>query len=242
MKFILSPSKRQVANPSTGQLPEPHFLKDAERIAKQMKKLSARQLANRLGLSDKLSAEVYEIWQAWAPEGGTPSLAMFQGDVYDGLDFDSLSDSEKKYALENSYIASALFGVLRGSDSVSPYRLDLNDKVKVGSSTLLSFWKKKKDDFNVDASLLVDLTSSEYTPLIPKDDSLRLVRVDFKEEKGGKLKTVSFFSKKARGQFARWMVQSGVNDLNQLKDFNLDGYQLNSEVSSENLLVFSRLG
>lgn len=205
-----------------------------------MQKLSIKQLANRLALSEKLSEEVHQLWQAWEPTGKSPSLAMFQGDVYDGLDFESLTFEEQSRALDQSFIASAVYGILRGSDGICPYRLDLNDKVKIGSSSLTAFWKKKKDDFNLDTELLVDLTSSEYTPLIPITKNIEVIRVDFKEEKAGMLKTVSFFSKKARGLYARWLIQSQLTDTEQLTSFKEEGYDFNESASNDKLLVFSR--
>lgn len=205
-----------------------------------MQKLSKKQLANRLGLSDKLSEEVHQLWQSWEPKGNSPSLAMFRGDVYDGLDFESLTVEERARALHQSFIASAVYGVLRGSDGICPYRLDLNDKVKVGSSSLSAFWKKRKDGFDLDTDLLIDLTSSEYTPLIPTSKNREVIRVDFKEEKAGKLKTVSFFSKKARGLYARWLIQSQLTDTEQLTSFTEEGYDFNESASNEKLLVFSR--
>lgn len=242
MKFILSPSKRQDSIEVAGARTQVYFSEDAHRIGEMMKKYSAKVLANRLSLSERLSHEVHNLWQVWQAEGTTPSIAMFQGDVYDGLDFSSMSDAEKEKCMNLSLINSAVYGVLRGSDGISPYRLDLNDKVKMGSKSLKVYWKDKVDEFDVETDRLVDLTSSEYTPLIPHASEVERIRIDFKEEKAGKLKTVSFFSKRARGVFARWMVQNEPTSFEDLKSFQGEGYTLNLDASSDSLLLFSRKG
>lgn len=240
MKFILSPSKRQeLSSLSSVITTTPTFIKEAEELGQMMAKLSPKQLENRLGLSKKLGEEVHHLWSRWG-ERTSPALSQFRGDVYDGLDLFSLNSEQQGYALNNSIILSALYGVLRGSDVISPYRLDLNDKVKKGNKSLTMFWKTKVKSFPMGEGSYVDLTSSEYTPLIPLISPERLIRVDFKEEKNGTLKTVSFFSKKARGTFAKWMIIKKPEDFESLKNFNEDGYLFNHEASTTNLYIFSR--
>lgn len=243
MKFILSPSKRQdvFETSSSIALTQPDFSVDAERIASQMKKLSERQLKSRLSLSDAMASQTKELWSSWsASDGLSPAIGTFQGDVYDGLDFAGLSASDQKHAAESGIILSALYGVLRGGDAISPYRLDLKDGVKVGSKSLSVFWKAKTKSWFEEDQLYVDLTSTEYKILLPSWPRENCVRVDFKENHNGKLKTVSFFAKKSRGMFAKWMIENRPKSFTDLQRFDLEGYRFNSEHSTTNLFMFVR--
>ena len=51
---------------------------------------------------------------------------------------------------------------------------------------------------------------------------------------------ISFFAKKARGLMARYIIQNQISHVEQLKDFDLAGYQFNSDFSQGNELVFTR--
>ncbi|NVK29141.1 MAG: YaaA family protein [Flavobacteriia bacterium] len=243
MKFILSPSKRQdhYNTPLSFNLGKPAFIEDAERIANQMMKFSERQLKTRLGISDSMAAQTIQLWSQWrAQESDSPAIGTFKGDVYDGLDFSSLTPAHQKFGAENGIIMSALYGVLSGNDAISPYRLDLKDAVKVGSKSLTTFWKPKTQDWFDEDSLYADLTSTEYKNLLPSWPRGNCVRVDFKESQNGKLKTVSFFAKKSRGMFAKWMIENRPVSFDDLQHFDLEGYRFNPDHSTSNLYMFVR--
>lgn len=241
MRIILSPSKRQeFAEEWKGKETTPTFEKEAITLGKSVAKLKPVELKTKLGLSDKLADEAKELWTNWLMgELGSPAIATFQGDVYDGLDFKSLSDGEQNACAERSIVMSALYGVLRGTDLIRPYRLDLKDKIQANGKGLGAYWKPKTQSW-FEEDEYVDLTSTEYTVLLPSKLPGKSVRVDFKEQKDGKLKSVSFFGKKARGVFARWMVQTQPKSFEELKRFDLEGYRWNAEASSESVYIFSR--
>ena len=62
----------------------------------------------------------------------------------------------------------------------------------------------------------------------------------FIENKNGKEKIISFYSKNARGAMARFIIQNRLQSEEDLKKFDLDGYNYNAEKSSEGKLVFIR--
>lgn len=245
MNLILSPSKRQIGSDDNSFAPYtvPAFQDHALRIAAIVSGYTPKVLRKRLSLSEKLSSEVHRIWQDWdgkSPDG-VAAVELFQGDVYDGLDFNSMSDTSKKRAADRIIILSALYGALRGSDAVNRYRLDLKDDVKVGRKSLQVFWKPFVSKwFDQIEDPLIDLSSSEYLALLSPAVRERCIRIDFKEDDGGKLKTVSFFAKKARGTFARWCVETDPTSVGQLKEFDKEGYMFNPEASSGQLWIFSR--
>ena len=55
-----------------------------------------------------------------------------------------------------------------------------------------------------------------------------------------KYKIISFFAKKARGSMARFIVQNKIKKVEDLNDFNLDGYSYSKNDSETNKPVFLR--
>ena len=85
------------------------------------------------------------------------------------------------------------------------------------------------------------MASLEYSKVINK----KIVNVDmisphFLEEKNGNLKNISFFSKKARGSMARFIIKNKIIDLSEINNFNYDRYSFNPALSSELKPVFTR--
>jgi cytoplasmic iron level regulating protein YaaA (DUF328/UPF0246 family) len=88
---------------------------------------------------------------------------------------------------------------------------------------------------------LLNLASSEYSDLIqtPKLRS-RMVTPHFFEQKSGQLKSVSVFSKQARGTMAKWCATNGVTEPKTIQAFTELGYRFIAEKSSENEWIFIR--
>ena len=61
----------------------------------------------------------------------------------------------------------------------------------------------------------------------------------FKDLKNGKLKVISFFAKKARGAFARFVIKNQPQTIDDLTLFNDLGYVFSQKDSSNNI-IFTR--
>jgi cytoplasmic iron level regulating protein YaaA (DUF328/UPF0246 family) len=87
------------------------------------------------------------------------------------------------------------------------------------------------------------LASKEYSQTIERSKiNQKLIDIDFFEKKGNALKSVSIFSKQARGHFARFICENYNNqgDVEKMKDFNIGGYCFDNIQSSQNKWVFIR--
>ena len=49
-----------------------------------------------------------------------------------------------------------------------------------------------------------------------------------------------YYAKHARGSMARWIMENRVDRVEGLKDFNVGGYSLEKNASTDKELVFSR--
>ena len=67
-----------------------------------------------------------------------------------------------------------------------------------------------------------------------------MVDVDFKEFKNGTYKTISFFAKYARGVMARYIVDNQIRNIEDVKSFNLENYQFDANLSTNQKMVFTR--
>ena len=175
-------------------------------------------------------------------------MFAFRGDVYQGLDADSLSSDDLDFAQSHLRILSGLYGVLRPLDLMQAYRLEMGTKFRNNDGkNLYEFWgdtlkqSVQKELDKSDSQVLVNLASNEYFKAVKaKQLSHPVITPVFKDYKNGQYKIISFFAKKARGLMARYVIQNRIDQPEGLKSFNLDGYKISKKLSSEQEIVFTR--
>ena len=65
----------------------------------------------------------------------------FKGDVYTGLDADSLTDEDVQFAQRHLRMLSGLYGLLKPLDLMQPYRLEMGTKLaNPKGKDLYAFW------------------------------------------------------------------------------------------------------
>ena len=175
------------------------------------------------------------------------AIFAFNGDVYLGLDAKSFTKPELNYAQKKIRILSGLYGVLRPSDAILPYRLEMGSKVSIGNSkSLYQFWQNRVTEeilkeLGEKNNYILDLASKEYSKVLHKKAlSKPVITPVFKDYKNGTYKIISFFAKKARGLMANYVIRNRVTTLEQLQQFSLDSYYFVPELSSELSPVFHR--
>jgi cytoplasmic iron level regulating protein YaaA (DUF328/UPF0246 family) len=127
-----------------------------------------------------------------------PAIDRYTGVLFDALDAASLTDAERAFAQRHVAVHSAMLGPVAALDGIPAYRLSFDSRLA---------------DLPVDAhpGLVLDLRSQGYVGLGPapvRDDSL-YVRVVTRDEDGRK-RALNHFNKQAKGQFARAIIQSGI--------------------------------
>ena len=228
-------------------------LSDSEILIKELQKKNPDDLSSLMGLSEKLSILNFERYMNWKkptkPSDNTrQAIFAFKGDVYQGLDVNSLSKAEINYAQKNLCILSGLYGLLKPLDLMYPYRLEMGTKMKnKHGNNLYKFWGSKINKAINDLSkenkskAIVNLASVEYFSVLKKDQiNLPVINPVFKDYKNGNYKIISFFAKKARGTMARFIIQNKIKKSEDLIGFDLDGYRYSKKESKENSPVFLR--
>lgn len=252
MKLVLSPAKSlNFESPlPTEQYTEAQFLKQSDRLNRMLKTKSARSLSKLMSISDALGQLNYERNQAWelpfTTDNARPAVYAFNGDVYRGLDAYTIPE-EKTETLQNTVrILSGLYGLLKPTDLIQPYRLEMGTKFKVGTKkNLYEFWKKDitkaLNEELEDDELFLNLASNEYFKAVDtKALKAPVITANFKDFKNGQYKMISFFAKAARGMMARYVVDTNAKTIDDLKGFNSDGYRFSEQMSSETELIFTR--
>lgn len=231
---------------------KPRFLKQSQQIIDQIKRLAPQDIASLMKLSDKLAVLNYDRFQAFktpfTKKNARASVFAFRGDVYLGLDADSLSTDDLEFAQNHLRILSGLYGVLRPLDLMQAYRLEMGTKLENSAGkNLYDFWGEslnqsiEKELNKSDSQVLVNLASNEYFKAIKaKSLSHQIITPVFKDFKNGQYKVISFFAKRARGLMSRYIIQNRIDQPEELKGFNLGGYKISKKLSSDKEFVFTR--
>ena len=249
MKVILSPAKKlNEKSCDVKALSNISFSDDSKILVDELKDFSSDQLISLMSVSSNianLNKERFNTWEyPFDDTNSKPAVFMFDVAVYSELDVQTLSKDDLDYLQENLRIISGLYGLLKPLDKIMPYRLEMGTKLQInGYKNLYEFWGEKITNHLIedcgDDDVIVNLASNEYSKAINLKSFKNVVTPVFKDFKNGKSKVISFFAKKARGSFARFVIQEKPKKIDELLNFNGLGYQF-TEITSSNEIIFSR--
>ena len=254
MLTLISPAKTLdfETAPTTRRATQPEFIEQAASLVDDARKMAPQDIASLMGVSDAIADLNHHRFMNWsAPfslDNAKQAVLAFKGDVYTGLEAETLSADELRFAQKHLRILSGLYGLLRPLDLMQPYRLEMGLKfANNGGDNLYQFWGEQltdavnRDLAKSETKVLVNLASNEYYKSIkPKALDADIITPVFKDLRGGKYKVISFFAKKARGQMARYIIEKGLNDPAGIKRFRKDGYRYNKDESAAREWVFTR--
>ena len=254
MLIVLSPAKTldYETPPTTRKSTQPALLDQAASLINDARELSPHQIGKLMGVSTKIAELNHQRFMNWGQpftlDNAKQSVLAFKGDVYTGLDADSLGKDDLAFAQKHLRILSGLYGVLRPLDLMQPYRLEMGLKfANRGGKNLYEFWGEdithllNKQLKTLKSEVLVNLASNEYFKAVkPGALNAEVITPVFKDMKGGKYRVISFFAKKARGQMARYAIEKRLEDVAGLKRFRRDGYRYNKAESTAREWVFTR--
>lgn len=252
MKVVISPAKLLDFSKKipTTQYTQPLFIEEATQVNAKLKELTPKDLADLMHISDKLADLNWQRNQEFnlpfTYQNSRPAVFTFDGQVYEGLDAYSLNNEEITKLQQNLRILSGQYGILKPLDLIQAYRLEMGSNLGVnGTENLYEYWQNKITDFLnselSDNELFVNLASNEYFGAVnTKKLKVPVITPTFKDWKDNKLKTIVFYTKRARGLMVRYIVKNNVQSVEELKGFNYEGYTFSHELSKKNNLVFIR--
>jgi cytoplasmic iron level regulating protein YaaA (DUF328/UPF0246 family) len=254
MKILLSPAKSIDINVSAPDYAYtfPIFHKETTHLAGKLAKLTAKKIMSLMDVSmpiAELNVERYQNFQLseTITEWNKPAAFIFTGEVYRGLNMNNLDEKHYTSAQKNIRILSGLYGILKPFDLIYPYRLEMGTSWQITPKTknLYAFWgdkvaKQLASEMEPN-EMIINLASNEYFKVLPKNSiKKRIITPVFKEFKGDKYSTVMMYAKHARGAMTRYIIENQIENAEDLKLYDVNGYRYHQDLSSENEWVFTR--
>lgn len=247
MLILLSPTKQMdfSGHPHFTYSPgEPLFPEESVELLNTLRELDEAAIARLMGVSEEIARETagrFRRFEKADTEEG-PALLAYSGTVFLYMNPRGFTESQLAYAEDHVRIISGLYGYLRPSDRIRPYRLEM--KTVLANSrggNLYDFWKEKITSvLAAENRPVLNLASAEYTRVV---DFKRLTRpvitVHFREKSGDKLRTVGTYSKMARGMLAGLIIRKELSDPRSIQDLDIKGYRFDGRKSSASEWIYT---
>jgi len=254
MLIVISPAKTldYETRVRTKTFTIPDYLDDSQLLVNRARRYSALDIAELMQVSMSIAELNFERFHSWSrpftTENARQAIFAFKGDVYSGLDAGNFNSADLKYAQAHLRILSGLYGLLRPLDLMQPYRMEMGRKVDTErGKNLYQFWRAKiTDGLNqqlkrLNSDCLINLASQEYFKAVDIGNlNARVITPEFREHRNGEYKMIGVYAKKARGQLSRFVICNRLQRPEQMKAFEVDGYQYDQDLSSASNWVFTR--
>jgi cytoplasmic iron level regulating protein YaaA (DUF328/UPF0246 family) len=252
MQLLLSPAKLMdfKDKQETVKGTTPLFLEKTNQLVEFCQGLSVNEIAGLLKINLKMAHDVYGYFHTFHLDNSLQRSATFafNGIAFQGLNIHDFSADDLSFAQKHLNIVSGLYGLLRPLDIIKPYRLDVSTRISplnnglnnMGnlssaypkSNYLYGFWQETVNKYlseklSEDDNIIINLSSAEYYKLIVPQllpNKMKMITIAFREQRGGGLKQVIVYAKKARGQMGRFIVKNKITNAEDIKGFNTDGY------------------
>ncbi len=230
----------------------PDYLDDAQLLINRARGFSVLDIAELMQVSINIAELNFERFHSWSlpftVQNARQAVLAFKGDVYTGLDVDSFTSADFKYAQAHLRILSGLYGLLRPLDLMQPYRMEMGRKIETERGhNLYQFWREKiTDGLNkqlqrLKSRYLINLASQEYFKSIESRRLIaEIITPEFREWKGGQYRMIGVYAKQARGRLSRFIIRNRLTEPEAMQGFDADGYRFNDKLSSDAKLVFTR--
>mgnify|MGYP001227850733 CR=1 FL=1 len=253
MKTLISPSKTLNFDTDTNCdfNTNCRLIDHTNELHKILINFSKSDLKELMSVSDKIAELNYNRFKNWEDpsisNSSKQAIFAFKGDVYSGLDADSISENKFDFLQNNLRIISGFYGLIRPFDKILPYRLEMGTKLEnPKGKNLYQFWGDNitdllNQDLEEKNNYVINLASDEYfKSIVTKKLHNKIVTPQFKELKNGSYKTIAIYAKKARGLMSRFIIDNEIQDPNNLKNFNNEGYSFDSNLSDDFNYIFTR--
>ena len=246
MRIIISPAKKM--NTDTDSLPPlglPVFLEKTEHLLEALRAMPPAQLQSLWKCSDSLAALNAERLQHMDLRSGlTPAILAYEGIQYQYMAPGVFTREQLDYVQAHLRILSGFYGVLKPFDGVTPYRLEMQAKLPMGSAKdLYGYWGSSlADHLFEETDCIVNLASKEYSVCISKylPKGAKFITCVFGEEQKGKVVEKGTMCKMARGEMVRYMAEHNITDPEALKGFDRLQYRYSPAHSTDHIFVFIR--
>lgn len=255
MISIISPAKGFIKIPLAYDIKSSDaiFKDETKNLIDILQQFSIEEISSLMKTSEQISLLNYNRFKNFYNNNLQEhnALLYINGEAFKGIDASTLNDKDLLFAQDNLRILSGLYGIIRPLDKIKEYRLEMGTKLNnPNGKDLYSYWKNtltnkiiEEIEFSSGDKVLLNVASDEYSKSLDLkaiNNKFPVITISFKENKNGSFKVIGMYAKKARGQFIRYIIQNKIKTVTEIKNFNIDGYSLNNNLSNESCLVFTR--
>lgn len=244
MNIIISPAKKMnICNDDIVSKSMPPLIQKTSLLYENLKSYSYENLKKLLNCNDKLVLLNFERYQNMNLSSNlTPAILAYEGLQYKYMSPNSFSDNEFKHASKHLKILSGFYGVLSPFDGVTPYRLEMQAKLKIKNhKDLYDFWGDSLyKEITRDSNIILNLASKEYSKVIEKylNNNDTFITCIFATLKESKLIVKATEAKIARGLMVRYICENSIDNIEDIKNFSDVSFSFSEELSSVNEYVF----
>ena len=246
MRIIISPAKKmKVDTDSFPYRDLPVFLSNTEEICGELQSMSYEELKKLWKCNDQIAQlNVRRLREMDLLGRLTPAVLAYEGIQYQYMAPGVFTDQEFGYVQEHLRILSGFYGILRPFDGVTPYRLEMQAKLKIGAcKDLYAYWGDRlAQTLCAESNCILNLASREYSICVSKylPDTARFITCVFGEENDGKVIEKGTMCKMARGEMVRFMAQYQIENPDQIKSFDRLNYRFDESRSDDSTYIFLR--
>lgn len=244
MRIIISPAKKmKVDTDSFPYRDLPVFLSNTEEICGELRSMSYEELKKLWKCNDQIAQlNVRRLREMDLLGRLTPAVLAYEGIQYQYMAPGVFTDQEFGYIQEHLRILSGFYGILRPFDGVTPYRLEMQAKLKIGAcKDLYAYWGDRlAQTLCAESNCILNLASREYSICVSKylPDTARFITCVFGEENDGKVIEKGTMCKMARGEMVRFMAQYQIENPDQIKSFDRLNYRFDESRSDDSTYIF----
>ncbi len=246
MIALISPAKNMLSDAPASEsfFSQPRFLDNTRYIVELMIAYSAEELADIYKVSPAIARELKRRFVELYNSSESPFAAL---DCYDGVVYkhikgdNAISLNGREYLQKHLRISSLLYGLLRPLDAIRPYRMEGFVRLAGSDERVDRYWRDVQtatliEDVKSSGGELLYLASAEEKNAFDWAEVKRAVRViefKFMQHKGDKLRQVVVYTKMARGEMVRYMVENTITNPEELQLFEWGGYRYDESRSTD---------
>lgn len=219
----------------------PRWMTQSAMLVNLLHNYSAEELGEMLHVNEKLALLNRNRLRTWGDESALhyPAVEGYTGIVFKQLGVQQWDETMQARAQQDLRLTSFMYGLLRPYDLIFPYRLEGDVQLhELEEKNLFHFWRQYlTDQFIADiqasGGTLVYLASNEMRGLFDWKritEAVRVVTPEFLVYKENGLKQIVVYTKMARGQLTRWILEHPERALT---DFQWEGYGFDEELTSQ---------
>lgn len=181
LKIVISPAKKMnITDEFPCNATVPVFSDRADVLHGILKNKNIQELKTLWKCSDKLAEQSYQRLHAFSPDQAvTPALLAYEGIQYQHIAPSVFTDAQWHYVNVHLRILSGFYGILKPTDKVIPYRLEMQAKLETAKKNdLYEYWSDTLYQSLLAEGMteLVNLASAEYSKAILPYKNIRCIK------------------------------------------------------------------